>query len=255
MFQIPKAFRSRGLVKSFPRARLNLWHYRSDSILVYLSQGLLSPGVICDSSLSQLGLLISLATFPSENPKKIFQKLHVYEVWLIIHDSWTVIDGFAAIWIMSFQQGFFCQVFGLLRGPLRNFFFCNCDFSPSVFEHKSDELPTFWHFCQADSIITLVLHIAALTGCFLSPLGERHCRLSTCKLLFCGPSVLQVNSENPCKLWIWPLPTAWRVWQWNLCQANNWVGRAVQWLHPLSSNCHSVAVNCKDRHVANFIPW
>ena len=29
------------------------------------------------------------------------------------------------------------------------------------------------------------------------------------------------SSEEPCKSWIWPLPTAWRVRKWNLCQATN----------------------------------
>ena len=58
MFKIPEA--SRGLVQSFAQACLNLRHYRPDNILVHLSQRLLSPGVICDSSLIQLGFPTSL---------------------------------------------------------------------------------------------------------------------------------------------------------------------------------------------------
>ena len=76
MFKIPEA--SRGLVKSFAQACLNLRHYQVDNILVHLSQRLLSPEVICDFSLSQLGIPTSLVPFFSGNQEKIFQKSDVY---------------------------------------------------------------------------------------------------------------------------------------------------------------------------------
>ena len=103
MFKIPEA--SRGLVKSFPQACPNLRHYRPDNFLVRLSQGLLSPGVICNFFLSQLEFPTSLALILSENSKKSF-KSHV----LMKYDSssitawWTVVDGSAGIRITDVRD-------------------------------------------------------------------------------------------------------------------------------------------------------
>ena len=92
MFKIPEA--SRGLVKSFAQACLNLRHNRPDNILIHLSQRLLSPGVNCDSTLSQLGFSTSLAPFLSGNQKKSSKsRMFTKYDWPSI-TAWTVVVGF-----------------------------------------------------------------------------------------------------------------------------------------------------------------
>ena len=189
MFKIPEALR--GLVKSFAQACLNLRHYRPDNILVHLSQRLLSPRVLCNSSLSQLGFPTSLAPFLSGNPKKNLPK--VVCLWNMTHHllqpgQWLL--AFSAMRVMSFQQGFYCRVSGLLKRLLWQIFFCKLQ--PVSFKHSlninlvNSQFVGF--FCQADLII---VH-CRIDNLLPLPFGEIHCRPSACKLFFCVPSVLPV---------------------------------------------------------------
>ena len=189
MFKIPEA--SRRTVKSFALACLNnLRHYWPDNILVHLSQRLLSPGVICDSSLSQLGFPTSLVLFSSQEIKKTFQKSYVYVLWLTIHYSLN-----SGCWLYqpsgSWASNKASTVGSLAISEVRfgKFFFVILQ--PFSFKHSLNlnlmNSQFVGIFCQDDSTIVQCLIDKLLSF----PLAEIHCRPSACKLFFFVQSVLQ----------------------------------------------------------------
>ena len=114
MFKLPEP--SRGLVKSFAQACLNLRHCRPDNILAHLSQRLLSPGVIYDSSLSQLGFPTSLAPFLSENQQKSSKSRMFMKYDSPPITSWTVV----AFFVKKFFENADVSPFGFFRAVGKN---------------------------------------------------------------------------------------------------------------------------------------
>ena len=187
MFKIPEA--SRELVKSFAQACLNLRHFRADKILVNLSQRLLSPGVICDSSLSLLGFPTSLVPFLSGNQKNLPK---VVCLWKMTHHPLQL----GGCWLFqpsgSWASNKASTVRSMAFSGVRFGKFSFVTLQPFSFKHSLNinlvNSQFFGIFCQADSII---VH-CPIDKLLPLPLGEIHCRPLTCKLFFCGPSVLQV---------------------------------------------------------------
>ena len=104
-------------------------------------------------------------------------------------------------------------------------FFCNTSalLTKTLFEHKSGKLQTFWHFLSG------WLHSCPLPHWHPAPSSSWWASLWTIHMQAVFLWLLGYpRSEEPGKSSIWPLPTAWRVWQWNFCHANIWEGRANQ---------------------------
>ena len=93
---------------------------------------------------------------------------------------------------------------------------CNLIIPVTLSEHKSGELPICWHFLSSWLDHCPLPHWKATSS---PPWWDS--LQSACKLFFCVPSVLQAAVWRTLSPWIWPLPTTWRLWQWNLCQASN----------------------------------
>ena len=74
----------------------------------------------------------------------------------------------------------------------------------------------FWHFLSSwlDHCPLPHWQAASSSPCWASLQAVR------LQIFFLWP-LGSPSSEQPCKSWIWPLPTAWMVWQWNLCQVRN----------------------------------
>ena len=173
------------------------------------------------------GIFDVTGTFPLRKSKKVFQKSYVFEIWLTIHysldsgcwlfqpsGSWA--SNKASTPALHLLPGLWpSQVGSLAFSEVRFGKFYFIILQPFSFERSLNisldgELPIFflsswlnhcplphWQAASWDSLQAVHLQII-----FLWPLS--------------APS-----SEEPYKSWIWPLPTAWRVWQWNLCQASN----------------------------------
>ena len=151
--------------------------------------------------------------------KKVFRKSYVYEIWLIIH--YSLDSGWWLCRHPEHELPTRCLLSSLwpFRSPLGKFSFVILQ--PFSFKHSPNINLVNSEFFGIFVKLTWSFSIAALTSCFvfLFPLVSftASSPLPSCFSVTLGSP----SSEEPCKPWIWPLPTAWRVWQWNLCQADN----------------------------------
>ena len=186
---------------------------RRENILVHLWQGLLSPGVIRDF------LWVSLDFQPSWHLSSQEIQKHPPKVvclWKMTQHplqpgQWLIALQASGPWASNKASTVGSTAFSGVRFGKFSFVI----FQPFSFKHSPNRnlvnFQFFGNFCQCriDKLLPLPLH-------------EHHCRPPSVRLqvVFLWP-LGSPSSDEPCKSWIWPLPTAWRLWQWNLCKANN----------------------------------